>query len=189
MRRKAKRRIDMQTLAELSPEQRVTRAKLRLVEGKAERAKATRKVVLLDGEPTPEAVKHRARQRPDILDVLKGRINQFEVSAAEQIRLMVEKVERNAYQSPSGRWGHLGTRIQTSPHHLDRVPVALHRDYMHRYIPWTEKMRAQKCGLATYYEITMAILIHGRTLRQVERQHGLRNGRAAEALIAALRRY
>lgn len=145
-------------------------------------------VVVEDYGPTSET---KRRLRPDIIETLwkRGTLDTHAWEAASEIRRIIEQIAGRFVRSSMGRLELMGGRIQSSPHPLDGVPLGLQSRYLHRYIPWTRRMGALKCGLATYMEITFAILVDGATPRQIERRHGLRSGRATEALIAALRSY
>lgn len=138
--------------------------------------------------PTPET---KRKLRPDPIEILwrNGTLDTKAWHAASEIRGIVERVAGRFVRSPAGWLGLLGTRVQTSPHHLDGVPLRLQSAYLNRYIPWARLVGGQRCGLTTCLDIVFSVLIDGVGVRSLERRWGLRHGSVTEALVDALRRY
>ena len=146
--------------------------------------------------PTPET---RAKLRPDTVEALyrKGTIGEEERTAAEEIRDVHEALGRGLtpramdLRDAGPRARAPGTRFAAG---LERMPDRLYRLWRRKYQVWVEEcggLRVVESNLIDYSlaRLALDVIVEGKSLREIERTYGLRNGSLSARLVEALERW
>lgn len=146
--------------------------------------------------PTPET---RAKLRPDTVEALyrKGTIGEEERTAAGEIRDVYEALGRGLtpqamdLRDAGPRARAPGTRFAAG---LERMPDRLYRLWRRKYQAWVEEcgaVRVVESNLIDYNlaRLALDVIVEGKSLREIERTYGLRNGSLSAKLVEALERW
>ena len=155
-----------------------------------ERERMTHPKPLLDNQPTPET---KARLRPSAVLRLHstGAIGREEVQAADEIADVWQAL--TAAMFPAGGYGG-ARRPGFGPRAGPTVPPELWKAYL-RYRQWSaevEEIRfVPRFGdrSKNVLEVVIDVVCDGRSLRELEREIGMRNGGMTEVLANALKLY
>jgi hypothetical protein len=146
--------------------------------------------------PTPET---RRKLKPDTIGALyrKGTIGEAERAAAEEIRDVFEALGRGltpqAVDHRSAAPRNRGTTTSFSVG-LERMPGRLYGLWQRKYQTWAEDCGAVQLVQSNVVEYSQArlaldVIVDGKSLREIERGFGLRNGSLSPRLVEALEKW
>jgi hypothetical protein len=138
--------------------------------------------------PTPETL---ARRQIDAVSKLlaEGRIGEAELGAADEIERVFTAVSAGLFARARAIDGALGGSAGTQ--RRPEMAAWLARAYRDHFQPWADRLERlhREDRHPPMLAITIASLIDGQGLRQIERGERLKNGTAARAIAVALELY